>query len=106
MLEDTVVLPLVRIGRGVRLRRTIVDKRCVLPDGLQIGYDAAQDRARFRVSERGIVLVTPDMRRPPSLNHLKEGLRRGPDHPERRDKVPGRKLGAIQQPFGLHTLVW
>ena len=61
VLEDTVVLPLAHIGRDVRLRRAIVDKRCVLPDGLKAGYDAAQDRARFNVTERGIVLITPEM---------------------------------------------
>ena len=35
LIEDSVVLPNVSIGRGVTLRRTIVDKGCVLPDGLQ-----------------------------------------------------------------------
>ncbi len=64
-LEEVVVLPLSRIGRDVRLRRAIVDKRCVLPDGLQAGYDLEQDRARFRVTEHGIVLISPDMLLPP-----------------------------------------
>ncbi|HPO20026.1 MAG TPA: glucose-1-phosphate adenylyltransferase, partial [Rubrivivax sp.] len=39
VIEDAVVLPQAQIGRGVRLRRCIVDKRCVLPDGLQVGFD-------------------------------------------------------------------
>lgn len=60
-VEDAVLLPDVRIGRDVRVQRAIIDKRCVLPDGLRIGFDADADRERFCVSERGVVLVTPQM---------------------------------------------
>ncbi|MEL7387876.1 MAG: glucose-1-phosphate adenylyltransferase, partial [Pseudomonadota bacterium] len=35
---------------------------CVIPEGTTIGYDHEQDRARgFRVSEKGVVLVTREM---------------------------------------------
>lgn len=61
LVEDSVVLPSVSIGRGVTLQRTIIDKRCVLPDGFTAGVNAAQDRARFNVTEHGICLITPDM---------------------------------------------
>jgi glucose-1-phosphate adenylyltransferase len=61
LVEDSVVLPDVSIGRNVVLRRTIVDKRCVLPDGFCAGVDAVQDRARFHLTERGICLITPAM---------------------------------------------
>jgi glucose-1-phosphate adenylyltransferase len=61
VVEDSVVLPNVTIGRGVTLRRAIVDKHCALPDGFSAGIDAAHDRARFHVTERGITLVTPEM---------------------------------------------
>jgi glucose-1-phosphate adenylyltransferase len=61
LVEDSVVLPNVSIGRGVTLRRTIVDKRCVVPDGFTAGVDPVQDRARFHVTERGICLITPQM---------------------------------------------
>jgi glucose-1-phosphate adenylyltransferase len=60
-VEDSVVLPGVQIGRDVRLKRAIVDKECVLPDGLRVGYDLARDRERFNVTERGVVLVSRDM---------------------------------------------
>ncbi|HMO48002.1 MAG TPA: glucose-1-phosphate adenylyltransferase [Rubrivivax sp.] len=60
-VEDSVLLPDVRIGRDVRVQRAIIDKRCVLPDGLRIGFDAGADHERFCVSERGVVLVTPQM---------------------------------------------
>jgi glucose-1-phosphate adenylyltransferase len=61
VVEDSVVLPNVTMGRGVTLRRTIVDKHCVLPDGFTAGVDAAHDCARFHVTARGITLVTPEM---------------------------------------------
>ena len=62
LIEDSVVLPNVEIGRDVRLRRTVIDKRCRLPDGFQAGIDPCADQARgFHVTERGITLVTPAM---------------------------------------------
>lgn len=61
VVEDAVVLPNVRIGRDVHLRRVIVDKGCVLPDGFRAGLDADADRRRFHVSERGVTLITPSM---------------------------------------------
>jgi len=61
LVEDSVVLPDVVIGRGVVLKRAVVDKRCVLPDGFTAGVSPEEDRARFHVTERGIVLITPGM---------------------------------------------
>ena len=61
LIEDSVVLPDVRIGCHVVLKRAVVDKRCVLPDGFQAGVDPDADRARFHVTERGVVLITPEM---------------------------------------------
>jgi glucose-1-phosphate adenylyltransferase len=61
LVEDSVVLPNVSIGRDVTLKRTIIDKRCVLPDGFSAGVDPALDRARWHVTEQGICLVTPQM---------------------------------------------
>ncbi len=61
LVEDSVILPNVQIGRRVVLRRAIVDKGCVLPDGFRAGLNADEDRARFHVSPRGVVLITPDM---------------------------------------------
>ena len=60
-LEDAVILPDVAIGRRARLRRVVVEKRCVIPEGLTVGYDAAEDRKRFHVTEKGITLITPEM---------------------------------------------
>ncbi|MDP1535951.1 MAG: sugar phosphate nucleotidyltransferase [Burkholderiales bacterium] len=61
LIEDCVVLPDVVIGKNVVLRRAVVDKRCILPDGFKAGVHPAEDQARFHVTERGIVLITPAM---------------------------------------------
>jgi glucose-1-phosphate adenylyltransferase len=60
IVEDSVVLPDVTIGRNVRLRRAVVDKFCVLPDGFTAGLDRAADEARFHVTSGGVVLITPE----------------------------------------------
>jgi len=61
-VSESVILPEVEIGSRCRIRRAIVDRGSVIPDGTVIGEDAAADRARgFRVTESGLVLVTPDM---------------------------------------------
>jgi glucose-1-phosphate adenylyltransferase len=70
LIEDSVVLPDVVIGRRVTLRRAIVDKRCVLPDGFKAGLCPDEDRARFHVTERGIVLITSEMLGPALPPHV------------------------------------
>jgi glucose-1-phosphate adenylyltransferase len=62
VIEDSLLLPNAVAGREVRLRRTIIDKHCRLPDGFVAGFDAAEDGARgFHRSPEGITLVTPEM---------------------------------------------
>ena len=61
LVEDSVVLGDVVIGRGVTLQRVIVDEGCVLPDGFKAGVHPAEDRANFHVTERGVTLITPEM---------------------------------------------
>ena len=56
-LDECIVMRGARIGKRCKLRRTIVDKWNVIPDGTVIGYDAVADRKRFTVSESGIVVV-------------------------------------------------
>lgn len=60
-VEDTVVLPHAEIGSGVVLKRAVIDKYCRIPAGMTVGIDADADRKRFRVTERGVTLVTPAM---------------------------------------------
>jgi len=60
-VEDSVILPDVDIGRNARVSHAIVDRGCKIPEGLVVGADPAEDRRRFRVTEKGITLITPDM---------------------------------------------
>ena len=57
----SVLLPDAQIGRGARLTRVIVDRGCVIPEGLVIGEDEAEDARRFNRSEHGVTLVTRAM---------------------------------------------
>jgi glucose-1-phosphate adenylyltransferase len=61
LIQDSVILPNVEIGRDVTLKRVVVDKYCIIPDGFTAGIDATLDRQRFHVTERGITLITPEM---------------------------------------------
>ncbi len=61
-VRDSVVLPKVDIGRNCRITKAILDRGCLIPEGTVIGEDHTADRARgFRVTDQGVVLVTPDM---------------------------------------------
>ena len=61
-ITDSVILPDVEIGRNARIVKAIIDRGCNIAEGMVIGEDHEQDRQRgFRVSEGGVVLVTPDM---------------------------------------------
>jgi glucose-1-phosphate adenylyltransferase len=61
-VSESVILPDVAIGARCRIRRAIIDRGARLEPGTVIGEDAADDRARgFRVTDSGLVLVTPDM---------------------------------------------
>ena len=57
----SVLLPDVQVGRGARVNRAVIDRGCVIPDGMVIGEDATADAERFHRSESGITLVTPSM---------------------------------------------
>lgn len=57
----SVLLPGSQVGRGARLTRVILDRGCVIPDGLVIGEDADADARRFYRSEHGVTLVTRPM---------------------------------------------
>jgi glucose-1-phosphate adenylyltransferase len=61
IVEDSVVLGDVVIGRGVTLRRVIVDEGCVIPDGFKAGVHPDEDKAHFQVTSRGVTLITPEM---------------------------------------------
>jgi glucose-1-phosphate adenylyltransferase len=61
VIEDSMVLPNVQVGRHCILKKCIIDNNCVVPEGTVIGLDPAQDKKRFRVTDSGITLVTKEM---------------------------------------------
>jgi glucose-1-phosphate adenylyltransferase len=60
-IQGSVILPKVTVNRNVIMKNVVIDRGCNIPEGMQIGVDLALDAKRFYVSEKGIVLVTPDM---------------------------------------------
>ncbi|WP_265501548.1 glucose-1-phosphate adenylyltransferase [Paracoccus beibuensis] len=61
ILDHAVVLPHVTVQRHARLRNVVIDSRVVIPEGLVVGEDPQDDAKWFRVSERGVTLITQDM---------------------------------------------
>ncbi|MGO9036640.1 MAG: glucose-1-phosphate adenylyltransferase [Steroidobacteraceae bacterium] len=59
IIDSSVLLPNVTVGRRCKISRCILDEHCVIPDDTLIGHDAAADQARFDVTKNGVVLVTP-----------------------------------------------
>ncbi len=61
VVEDTVVLPGVDLGRHARIKNAIIDGGCVIPPGLVVGEDPELDAKRFYRTEKGITLITQAM---------------------------------------------
>ena len=57
LIEDSIIMDRVEIGRGCRIRRAIIDKHNVIAAGTEIGANLARDRERFFVSNEDIILV-------------------------------------------------
>jgi glucose-1-phosphate adenylyltransferase len=56
-VEGSVLMDGVDIGRHAVIRNTIIDKNVRVPEGAEIGVDLERDRARYTVTERGIVVI-------------------------------------------------
>ncbi len=57
-VSDSVLLDDVEIGRHAVVRRAIIDKNVVIPEGARIGMDPEEDRARgLTVTESGLVVI-------------------------------------------------
>ena len=61
LIEDSVVLPDVDVGRYSRIKKAVVDRGCIIPPRTVIGENPEADRNRFLVTDSGVTLVTPDM---------------------------------------------
>lgn len=60
-ITDSVLFPKVEVGRNCKIRKALIDRGCKIPPGTVIGYDMEEDKKRFHVSPKGVVLVTPEM---------------------------------------------
>ena len=56
-VEESVLFERVRIGRHARVRRCIIDKDVVIPQGAEIGFNIEADRQRFFVTDDGLVVI-------------------------------------------------
>lgn len=57
-VTDSVVMDRVHVGRHAVVRRAIVDKDCVLGEGVKVGMDVEADRARgLTVTDSGITVL-------------------------------------------------
>ena len=59
-IDGAVLLPGVEVKRHARLTKVVVDRGCVIPEGMVIGENPADDEARFLRTESGVTLVTQE----------------------------------------------
>ena len=59
-VDQSILMPGVRVGRHARIRRAIIDRDVFIPRGARIGYNAEEDRSRHTVTDSGIVVVTTE----------------------------------------------
>lgn len=57
-VTDSVLMERVTVGRHATVRRAVIDKNVVVPEGASIGMDLEHDRARgFHVTDSGITVI-------------------------------------------------
>ncbi len=57
VVEDSVLLEGVTVGRGAKVKRAIVDQEVQIPESYTIGHDPRQDEKLFTISPGGVVAV-------------------------------------------------
>jgi glucose-1-phosphate adenylyltransferase len=58
LVEDSIIMDNCDIGRRTKVRRAILEKNIKIPPDTTIGYDLEADRARYYVTESGIVVLS------------------------------------------------
>ncbi|HSM28519.1 MAG TPA: glucose-1-phosphate adenylyltransferase [Thioalkalivibrio sp.] len=61
IVQDSVVLPSVHVGRNCHIERCVIEKGCEIPDGTEIGLDEQADARNYYISPEGVRVVTPEM---------------------------------------------
>jgi glucose-1-phosphate adenylyltransferase len=56
-VEGSVLMPGARVGPGAVVRRAILDKNVVVPEGAHIGVEPELDKQRYHVSEGGVTVL-------------------------------------------------
>lgn len=63
-VEESVIFSGCRIGNNAVVRRAILDKNVIVPDGVEIGVDEEHDRARGFYVDNGITVVEKNLKVP------------------------------------------
>jgi glucose-1-phosphate adenylyltransferase len=61
-VSSSVLLPGSVVGRNAIVRRAILDKNVIVPDGATIGVDQARDAQLYTVSDNGVVVLGKNTR--------------------------------------------
>lgn len=56
-VEESVIMDYVVVGRHCKIKKAIIDKHNVIPANTEIGYNPHEDKKKFTVTPRGIVVV-------------------------------------------------
>jgi len=67
-IEDSVIMDFTRIKKSVRIRRAIIDRYNVIPQGKVIGHNPDQDKKKYYLDPSGIVVVGRGSRSTEFLN--------------------------------------
>ncbi len=57
LVEESILMPGVRVGEGTHIRRAIVDENVIIPAAVKIGCNHDDDRRHFVVTPGGVVIV-------------------------------------------------
>jgi len=58
LVEDSILFEGVEIGRHAKIRKAILDKGVIIPEGMQVGYNRQEDVARgFVVTDSGVTVI-------------------------------------------------